>query len=65
MNESGNLAVGLRPARIEIEAVVIRSDGRREDLGVVAYWHRSVLLRAFWRVRRGLARLTRLARGVA
>lgn len=40
-----------------IEAVIIRADGRREDLGVVSYWHRNPLKRwrfalAQWRKRR-------------
>lgn len=35
-----------------IEAVVIRADGRREDLGVVSYWHRNPLKRIAWNLRR-------------
>lgn len=31
---------------VEIAAVVIRADGRREELGVVSYWHRNPLVRA-------------------
>jgi hypothetical protein len=33
-----------------IEAVVIRADGTREDLGVVSYWHRNPLKRLIWRL---------------
>jgi len=34
------------PAReLSIEAVVIRADGTREDLGTVSYWHRNPLKR--------------------
>lgn len=33
---------------IEVEAVVIRADGTRQPLGVVASWHRNPLVR-FWR----------------
>jgi hypothetical protein len=30
-----------------VEAVVIRADGTREDLGVISYWHKNPLKR-FW-----------------
>jgi hypothetical protein len=33
-----------------IEAVVVRADGTREDLGVVSYWHSNPLRRLWWRV---------------
>jgi len=33
-----------------IEAVVIRKDGTREDLGVVSYWHKNPLKRLLWRL---------------
>ena len=36
-----------------IEAVVIRADGSREDLGVVSYWHRNPLRRLWWRITHG------------
>jgi len=40
---------GLREA--SIEAVVVRADGSREDLGVVSYWHKNPLRRLWWRLR--------------
>ncbi len=33
-----------------IEAVIIRADGSREDLGVIAYYHRNPLRRLWWRL---------------
>jgi hypothetical protein len=51
----GDLAIDLTPTHIEIEAVVVRADGSREDLGVIAYWHRNPLRRAWWRLTRALA----------
>lgn len=33
-----------------IDAVVIRADGTREELGTVAYWHRNPLRRLWWRI---------------
>jgi hypothetical protein len=36
-----------------IEAVVIRADGTREDLGEISYWHRNPLRRFWWRLRHG------------
>ena len=38
--------------QITIDAVVIRADGTREDLGTVSYWHRNPLRRLAWRLRR-------------
>jgi hypothetical protein len=37
-----------------IEAVVIRKDGTREDLGVVSYYHQNPLKRAMWALRQKL-----------
>ena len=31
-----------------LEAVVIRADGKREDLGAIAYWNRNPLRRWWW-----------------
>lgn len=36
---------------VQLEAVVIRADGTREDLGVVSYWHRNPLRRLLARAR--------------
>lgn len=32
-----------------VEAVIIRADGTREDLGTVSFWHRNPLRRLAWR----------------
>ena len=32
----------------EIQAVIIRADGSREDLGTIAYWHRNPLKRIWF-----------------
>lgn len=45
-------------AQVSVEAKVIRADGRIEDLGVVAYWHRNPFKRLAWRIKRLLARFT-------
>jgi len=34
-----------------LEAVVIRADGTREDLGVISYWNSNPLKRLLWRMR--------------
>lgn len=47
-----NAKSGLREATIE--AVVIRADGRREDLGVVSYYHKNPLKRAAWAAKQKL-----------
>lgn len=36
---------------ISLEAVVIRADGRREDLGVIAEWDKSRFKRLLYRLR--------------
>ena len=36
---------------MQIEAVVIRADGSREDLGTVSYWHKNPLMRLLHRLR--------------
>lgn len=41
-----------RAKKTELSAIVIRADGRREDLGVISYWHRNPLFRAFFKIRR-------------
>ncbi len=33
-----------------IEAVVIRADGTREDLGTIAYYHKNPIRRLWWRL---------------
>jgi hypothetical protein len=43
-----NAGVALREA--SIDAVVIRADGRREPLGVIAYYHKNPLRRMLWRL---------------
>lgn len=39
--------------QITLEAVVIRADGTREDLGTVSYWHKNPLMRLLHRIRHG------------
>lgn len=34
-----------------VEAVIIRADGTREDLGVIDYWHQNPLKRLEWKVK--------------
>lgn len=36
---------------VTISAVVIRADGRREELGIVSYWHKNPLRRMAWKMR--------------
>ena len=43
---------GVRQTRVE--AVVIRADGTREELGAIAYWHRNPLARWAWRLGQAL-----------
>lgn len=36
--------------RAQIEAVIIRADGTREELGVISYYHKSWWRRMLWRL---------------
>ena len=47
----GELKTNLGVESAQIEIVVIRADGTREDLGVVSYYHRNPLRRLLWRIR--------------
>ena len=44
------------PAGVTIEARVIRADGSAEDLGVVAYWDKNPLKRAWWEFKKWFRR---------
>ena len=40
------------PVSIQLDAVVIRADGTREELGTIAYWHRNPLKRMWHSIKR-------------
>ncbi len=40
--------------KIEIDAVVIRANGKREDLGTIAYWNKNPFMRFAWAFRKRL-----------
>lgn len=44
-----------QPTMVSVSAVVIRADGRREELGELAYWHRNPLRRVLWALKQRLA----------
>lgn len=48
----------------ELSAVITRANGRREELGVINYWHRNPFVRWAYRVRRALVLLMRWANRV-
>lgn len=37
---------------VTVEATVIRADGTREELGVIAYWHKNPLRRLLFKLAR-------------
>jgi len=45
-----------QPYRITLEQCVIRKDGTVEDLGTVAYWHRSWFCRVLWQAEQSASR---------
>lgn len=48
------METGKAVSEVVMEAVIIRADGTKENLGVVAYWHKNPVKRLFYRVK-GLA----------
>lgn len=50
--DAGLAPVEGRPVRMQLDLVKITADGRRIDLGTVAYWHRNPLRRLLWRLSR-------------
>lgn len=48
----GEIKTQVPVRRVSLEAVVIRRDGSREDLGVVARYDQNPLRRLWWRITR-------------
>lgn len=55
MSIGGNVLTNAESAELRI--VVHRADGRVEDLGTVAYWHKNPLKRWAWKIKHFLAKL--------
>lgn len=51
---SGNVKANVKAKQITIEAVVTRADGRVEKLGVISFYHRNPLRRAWWKLKRAI-----------
>jgi hypothetical protein len=45
MSINGGLLARSKAKEATIQAVVIRADGTREDLGTIAYWHQNPIMR--------------------
>lgn len=52
-----NLVVSQNVKHATIEAVIIRADGTREDLGTICYYHKNPMKRWAWRVASFLRRI--------
>ena len=39
---------------IEIQAVIIKADGTKVDLGTIDYWHKNVFKLFLWKVKKWL-----------
>lgn len=37
---------------IKLEAIIIRADGTKENLGVIDYWHQNPIKMAAWNVKK-------------
>jgi hypothetical protein len=46
-----NITTSSNVKEAQIQAVVIRADGTREDLGTISYFHKNPLRRWFWRLK--------------
>lgn len=40
--------------KVTVDAVVIRNDGTREDLGTVAYYHKNPLMRVWFAMKQNI-----------
>lgn len=49
---TGSVQAAARIKQATLQAVIIRADGSREDLGTVSYYHRNPLRRLAWRLSR-------------
>ena len=59
--DPGEMAVE-QPSSAELHAVIIRADGRREDLGVITASYRNPLRQWWWRLVRQPAARRRIRR---
>jgi hypothetical protein len=48
------LLVDAKAKSASIEAVITRADGTIVNLGTVDYWHRSIIKRIIWRIKKWL-----------
>ena len=39
---------------LQLVATIIRADGTVEELGVIQYWHKNLLKRIIWRIKKWL-----------
>ncbi|CAA2139567.1 hypothetical protein [Hyphomicrobium sp. ghe19] len=47
----GSITASSNVKEAQIQAVVIRADGSREDLGTISYFHKNPLRRWLWRLK--------------
>lgn len=50
----GGFEIKEKAKEATLSAVITRADGRVENLGTIAYWHRNPLRRALWAIRRAI-----------
>jgi hypothetical protein len=48
---SGSIKIPAGAHSASLSAVITRADGSKENLGVIAYYHKSLFRRIAWRVR--------------
>lgn len=53
MNEV-QFAAGIKPKSAQIDAVIIRANGERQELGTIAYYSRNPLKMIYWRAKQFL-----------
>lgn len=50
MSVQGGMIASGKSRSAKITAIVTRADGKVEDLGTIAYWHRNPLKRWVWNI---------------
>lgn len=48
------IVTGAKARKSTVEAVIIRADGTRENLGIIAYYHRNPLMRLIWKIKQAI-----------
>lgn len=54
----GMIVTGVDAKKSSVEAVLIKADGTRVNLGQIAYWHKNPLMRGLWKIKQAIKGIT-------